>query len=233
MRKILLARNPKKAFTLVEMMMVMGILAIIIALGVPIYSMMAMGKSLGGAGDIFTGLFLKYREMASAKGQPIFLMLEHWHMNKNLPPDHQTPPVLKAFQITKNTTSNSWNFIEMEQTKLPKNVWFNDNWVENKLPSYSPISPTVPYANEANALCSQFYKMSSAPNPWEKKPYLIIFLPNGALVIIGRANVSGVALEETPPDADIWLTNGVDTLLIDLNPNTGRIKKRRLSDVVK
>ncbi len=239
----------KQGFTLIEMMMVMGILAMIIALGIPIYSAMAMGKSLSGASDIVTGVFLKYREVASAKGIPIFLMFEHWHMDRNLPTIEQVPPVLKAFtvtqhvEITPDKTISSWVFNEIdEQIKFPKGIWFNDNWVNNELVLFKAIAPSEPFSKEANALCTKFYKMDEDPvlwnndpkkTRWDKKLFMVVFLPNGTCAIIGKRNVGGPWLDEDPPNADIWMTNGDDTMLIEINTNTGRTRKRLILDLEK
>ena len=226
----------KRGFTLIEMMMVMGIIGMIIALGIPIYSTMAMGKSLGGAADIIQGSFLKYRETASAKGQPIFLMFEHWRADPSLADEDLDTPRLCAYTVSQDTANPS-NFVVTEFDKpidLPRGIWFNDNWVNTQLVNYTSINPSEPFSAEANWLCSQHYKMSSKSG-WAKKLYMIIFLPNGNLAILGRQNIPGPLLEEDRPneDADVWITNAEDTMLIDINPNTGRTRPRRLNDVVK
>ena len=229
----------ESGFTLVEMMMVMGIIGMILALGIPIFASIAMGKSLGGAADILQGCFLKYREIASAKGQPIFVVFEVWHMDPLLE-DNRRPQRIQAYSVQKNATNPSeWDVLQMDDPiELPKGVWFNDNWVNLEIRNFSEdqFQPTVPYAQEALILCSsqETYDFGSK-NGWEQKLYMIIFLPNGALAIIGRDNVPGFQIEEDPPneDADVWMTNGEDTMLFEINPNTGRTRSRRLLNDVK
>ncbi len=226
----------KHGFTLIEIMMVMGIIGLVVALGVPIYSAMTMSRSLGGGADLIQGSFLKYRSKASASGKPIFLVFEHWHMDPNSvledEEDKLKPPMLQAFIVERNEEEESkWEVLEIDDPlKIPKGLWFNKPWVENKVKIYSTIPPSTPYAEQANAICNDYYRMNSQGG-WAKRLYMIIFMPNGHLEIIGRENIPGFNIEdEEDPDADIWLTNGDETILIDINPSTGRTKTIRLKN---
>jgi hypothetical protein len=149
--------------------------------------------------------------------------------------DNRRPQRIQAYSVQKNATNpDEGDVIQMDDAiELPKGVWFNDNWVKFEVQDYSEIQPTVPYAQEANILCS--YYDFGGKNGWEQKYYIIIFLPNGALAIIGRENVPGFQIEEDPPneDADVWMTNGEDTMLFEINPNTGRTRSKRLLNNVK
>lgn len=232
----------KSGFTLIEVMMVMGIIGLVVALGVPIYSAMTMSRSLGGGAELIQGSFLKYRSKASASGKPIFLVFEHWHMDINSVPEDEIeklkPPMLQAFVVERNDEEESkWEVLEIDDPiKLPKGLWFNETWVEDKVNDYTTISSDVPYADQANAICGDDYYKMASQRGWANRLYMIIFMPNGHLEIIGRENIPGYFIEnEEDPDADIWLTNGDETIIIDVNPSTGRTKTARYknSDYVK
>ncbi|MCD4657051.1 MAG: type II secretion system GspH family protein [Planctomycetes bacterium] len=224
----------KHGFTLIEVMMVMGIIGLVIALGVPIYSAMTMSRSLGGGSDLIQGAFLKYRAKASASGKPIFLVFEHWHMDPTSvdedEEDKLKPPMLQAFIVERNEEEESnWDVLEIDDPlKIPKGLWFNEPWIMNEVESYSTIPSTTPYADRINVICKDYYNLLSLPGRWAERLYMVVFMPNGHLEIIGRENIPGFFIEdEEDPDADIWLTNGDDTMIIDINPNTGRTKSER------
>ena len=226
----------KQGFTLIELMMVMGIIGLIIALGVPIYSAMAMSRSLGGSAELVQGAFLKYRAKASASGKPVFLVFEHWHMDPDSVAEDEmhklTPPRIQAFVVEWNEeVENNWEVLEIDDPiNLPKGTWFNIRWVEEKVGIYSTIPPSTPFAAQANAICKEYYNMT-AQSGWAKRLYMVIFMPNGHLEIVGRENIPGFSIEDDEdPDADIWMTNGDDTMIIDINPNTGRTNSVRFEN---
>ena len=224
----------KQGFTLVELLMVMGIIALMLSLGVPIYSAMTMSRSIGGSAELINGAFLKYRSKATASGKPIFLMFEHWHMNPDSGVDFDklTPPKLQAYIVEENDeVEGGMDVLEIDDPiTLPKGTWFHNKWVTDELQTMSSVDKEIPFANKAQAVID-YYNLDSMSNSWARKVYLVIFEPNGHLEIIGRNNIPGYELEDPDnPDADIWLTNNEDTMLIDINPSTGRTRNLRINN---
>lgn len=233
-------RRRSRGFTLVELMVVMGIIVMVLGMGIPIFAVLMQGQSIQGAVGAVEGAFVRFREEASARGQPVFLVFEHWRV----------PPRLQAWTITKDDTTGNYIYSPDEPIEFPEHSWANEDWID-ELAEFSSISSTIPYSNQANHLMTEEYGM---PNPdgnaswiqeieaedaglandirdWMDQPYIIIFLPDGGLELIGRANVPSYELELDPPnlDADIILTNLSDReAYIDLNPATGRTRSRIL-----
>lgn len=211
--------RPRRAaggFTLVELMVVMGIIAMILGLSVPVFAVIMQGRSIRGAVDVTQGVFLKYREKATTSGKPIFLVFEHW----------EYPCRFKAWYVEKDpNVANRYLFRSGgdDTADLPEVVNVETEWRDDV--NFS-VPAGISYFDEANALCTQNdspYKFNDNQAPHGGKAYFFIFTPDGSVMILGRPNVPSFAVEGAN-DGDIILTNGDTRMCIDINPATGRVR---------
>ena len=216
------ARTAQRGFTLVEMLVVMGIIAMILGLSVPVFAVLQQANSIKGAVDITQGAFLKYREKAAATGKPVFLVVEHW----------EYPIKLSAWYVEEaDDVANPGNMIITFQ-KDPADHIFPDN-VEldptctSAITQYAGVPGGIPYENLLTALCTDAapgYQFNTKADP-ENRALIYVFMPAGAVMIIGKPNVASFSLDTEPPtNGDIVLSNEDSRLFIDVNPITGKVR---------
>ncbi|MGE0434517.1 MAG: hypothetical protein AB7S36_19825, partial [Planctomycetota bacterium] len=166
---------------------------------------------------------LKYREKAAATGKPVFLVFEHW----------KYPMRLSAWYVDRVPDINDPNQINTVFQKDPANHLMPNNVqmaqvCQEGIASFSTIPAGTPYEPLLTALCTDpapGYQFASQGDPNAKRAFIFVFLPAGAVMIIGKANVPSFSLDAKPPtNGDIVIENEDSRLFIDVNPITGKVR---------
>lgn len=224
-------QDRRRGFTLVELMVVIGIIAMVLGISLPVFTMMQMRRGLRGAVDVTQGIAFKLREVATASGRPAYLVIEHW----------KSPVRLSAWSVEDNPDGpEPFRFMPIDRpVDLPKGVFLHsEKWTEwiNTVNRYGPAPQNMQYSPHLNALCTA--RGDNTPNygfngagKHEGKAYVLIFKPNGTLDIFGSRNKSpwGIHTDDpraNPPVGDILMTNLTQTVVIDVNPATARVTWR-------
>ena len=235
----------RRAFTLVEMLIVVAIILLILSISAPLLSTMAQRRSLEGSVEILKVEFLQLRERASSTGQPVVSVLQHY----------EDPMRLVSWSPRFDETAGGngeWFWVPISATVLPEGVWMHDDWYEGNngitqaQDMTAPVSG-IPYeealsqllASGAGTVAPEYYNYPAKQNALEpvtyagtgndtedfsimryrKKCFAVVFMPDGTAFIIGRPNVPTIeTVQEPPSDTDLLLTNGVQHLFIDINP---------------
>ena len=229
----------RRAFTLVEMLVVMGIIALLLLATLPAFNGFGQSQSRRGAVGNLMGVLDHARMMAISDGLPTYVVFAVGsQVNPNL--------VGRAYAIFQD--QDNINFKVVQRTAwmyLPDNVAFKVNGTDNVGSSATTASVT----NQAPATTDPFFPLSGAALPttgtsasngvqlpyWEfdntgmvAQKSLSVPDPQGngyyrVLLFNGSDNASGQETS-THNNAGFGNTKAAQLEEIDINPVTGRAK---------
>lgn len=233
--------NSRRAYTLIELLIVIGIILVLLSLSVGAFALMFSRRGLRGAVDVVQGAMVKMRERSTTTGQPVFLVVEHW----------RNPVKLRGWQATFDSLSGTWSYLTVDDPiELPEGVFMyttnwsptSPNWWREDVNVYAPFVAGMPYFRELNAICTDtapeapgydFTNTTAGPSEDDKRheghAYILVFHPTGAVTIAGRPDISPWAMDADLtageiPNGDLVLTNSVQAVYIDVNATTGRMR---------
>ena len=229
-------------FTLVELLVVVGIIGIVLGISAPILTSIAQRESLTGSVELMKVEFMQLRERAASTGLPSVAILEHWN----------EPIRLVSWTPFYDDINDKWIWTPVSMIRFPERVWADPTWLKTvpKLETGTAASALSGLPNQ-DALHTLLVATAVSPDPQyyafptatdetvnigggdtitleRQRCVAFVFSPDGSISIIGKANVPVTAFENNPPDADVILSNGKETLLIDVNPATGRIDWKKI-----
>lgn len=186
----------KAAFTLIEMLVVITIVALIVAMVAPALTRTLQDSKLASAGDTLIGVVSQAQQFATANNQPV--ELRFFKFNTEL--DSQgAQPSFRAYQIFKVTTAALVSGSTLTESFLPLGALTRlpDSITLVQDPDLSPILNGTSLPDTKNGQTPGYSGMSGATYN------AIRFMPDGTFRLSGTAPVSGLA--STPFAQDITL----------------------------
>jgi prepilin-type N-terminal cleavage/methylation domain-containing protein len=176
-------------FTMIEIMVVIGIVVMLLGLSAPIFMLLARGAGLDGARENIKSGFRRFRQQAITSGRPVFVVVEHWRER----------PVFQAWMINPRPNGTIRTIKDPEPIALPDQVVFDEDWVAD-LRTFEPPGTTELYSAEVRYLGasteegSPNYEFQAQRGPM-RKPLIFIFRPEGSVRMLGRDDISTWQLE--------------------------------------
>lgn len=200
----------RAAFTLLEMLVVIGVIGILLTLTVPAVSGMMKSSRLTASGDQVLSLFSAAQQIASVEGRPVEIRFVKHKMAGGLYDAHyQTALILRSYQMGEvlpdgKPAAVHTSVLAADPVMLPQGIVISSN-TSVKASSLMDATPTLEYAaTDSTKSKMKIFKGGALVDP------ILAYTPDKYCSVIIRAEGTSLPLKDAAGTAQKWYVTLLD-----------------------